>query len=527
MLKEEAPLLQLEKLQMNLVSFFCSGKLVFRFALLSGIVISLASIVFMHDIYRDVANVYAYYAREISMGSWQDGWVGRVPMLHILLSGFLSKITFLEAYRATIVISSLFYVLTLFPLRRFLERYLTPAWSAWGCVLFIFAPKLIRFSVSGLLDPIRYFFLIAALLYYFRSSDRECKWYEGVLLGLTLAGLAVSRGEELVTALMLLAGFPLFYLLKQRKNLKNVDLKRPLAGFLFATFFFIAGLLPFCYGNWKSYGVFLPDLRLKECIKLQPGEVEEMAKRSAPEKLSSGKENILPRKSRIKNILETFRSTLRGGYELYLFFTLLGAVLLLARRQWSWEFTAFIGLYLVHFIIYERIVNAYRYSLYLIPLFMPFTLIGLRFAGEKGREFLMKKRPELLQYLPLLLGLGLAFLLFGQTLNGLKCVTDRKDAPYRKAAAFIKEYAKKHFPGRRCRIATFGRSVVTLYWTGAVAVWGYKDYELYGKEYHRKDFDLLLISRKGQDRIPEGCGKLQEIPTQEEYPVRIFRKGNK
>ena len=114
------------------------------------LIISLLSIFLIHDMYRDVAGVYAYYTREIGTGNWSAGWVGRVPMLHILLSGILA-LTGFEAYTATIMISSAFYILTLFPLRRLLERYLSPQQAAWGCLLFIFAPKVIRFSISGVL----------------------------------------------------------------------------------------------------------------------------------------------------------------------------------------------------------------------------------------------------------------------------------------------------------------------------------------------------------------------------------------
>ena len=105
--------------------WFRDEKLIFRLSVGIGLLISLFSIVFIYDMYRDSAFVYAYAAREIGAGNFQEGWETRVPMLNILLSGALNFCG-LEAFRATVVVSCLFYVLTLFPLRRFLEQFLTP-----------------------------------------------------------------------------------------------------------------------------------------------------------------------------------------------------------------------------------------------------------------------------------------------------------------------------------------------------------------------------------------------------------------
>ncbi len=506
-------------------SFANNSKKVFSFALFSGIILSLLSVIFIHDMYRDVAAVYAYYAREISWGNYQAGWVGRVPMLHIMLSGVLAKVSGLEAFRACVAVSSLFFVLTIFPLRKFLERFTTPVSSAWGCVLFIFAPKVIRFSVAGLLDSGRYFFLMLGLLYFFRSTDKQIKLRYPVILGVTLALLAVSRGEELLISLAMLAGFPVFLLLKQWKKFPKSNYKKYLAAWLLMIVFFIAGLLPFCYGNWKYYNWFVPDLRLKEFVNYNG--INKVSEESRSQDLLHKANDLgfAPQEKYdpVKNILNTLKDTSRGAYEIYLLFSVIGAVTLLRKKKWNWELTMICGIFLIHFVIYDRIVSAYRYSIYLVPMFMPFTVTGLKSAGEKISQRLKKLSPEKVALIQSLFAVAVVILFVYQATNGMKCVTDRKDKKFHRAAEFIKNYAAENFPGRRCRIAAVS-CAETIYHTGAEAWWGYKKTELSPAQHKRENFDLFLLDKKQNPELLELIGNLQEIPTPENFPVRIFKK---
>lgn len=498
--------------------FAGNDKKVFRFALIAGILLSLASVFFMHDIYRDVANVYAYHAREIGSGNFQAGWVGRVPMLNILLSGLLAQISGLEAYRACIVISSLFYILTLFPLRRLLERYVSTVWSAWGCVLFVFAPKVIRFSVSGLLESGRYFFLTMAVLYYFRLSDGKFRWRDVVILGVSLAGLSVSRGEAMPIALLMLAGFPVFLLLKQWKKLSKGALPKYLAGWILAGVIFLIGLFPFCYGNWKFRQAFVPDLRL---IQIASSKTDAALFATCPVV-----QPVAEKPEKSNKFIVCAGNTLRGAYEPYFFLAVLGMGLLLHRKKWNWDFTLLLGLFAVHFIIYYKTVAAYRYSIYLIPLFMPFTLTGIEAVASGIRSRLSGWSAAKLTQINILAGVGIVAILVFQAINGMACVTDRKDRKIRKAAEFIRAYAAEQFPGRRCSIAA-ARSVEIIYWSGAVSRWGYWQYELPAEQQFSKDFDLYLQDKSVPGEPPAYCGELQEIPAPADLPVRIFRKKQK
>ncbi len=494
----------------RILDYCCNARNVFLFACTAGIIVSLISLFCTHDIYRDVAHVYAYYAGEAANGGLQAGWVGRVPMLHILLSAGVVKLG-MEAYAAAILVSSLFYVLTLFPLRSLLERYLTPVQAAWGCVLYICAPKVIRFSTTGLLDPERTFFLVAALLFFFRLADTK-KVRNALLLGGSLALMAVSRGESIVPAVLALAGFPVFAAWKDfsvfRTNVKKICLVSSLAGLVF-----LAVLSPFCYGNLVYEGAFVPDMRIYELI-LRP-----RAAVPAPEAAIPG---IHPEIPLWEHVYEILNNTLRGAYELYFAFALIGMFLLIRRKKWNLEHTLLIGLYFLHTAIYLKVSGAYRYSIYLVPVFMPFTVTGMVFAKDRIAGLLKENWKPAAAYLTCA---GLAVLFFIQIQNGLDYSFRKKDAPSRQAAEWIRQYAAEHYPDRRVRIAsTGGFTAKIVFWSGGESVCNYRDNISLPKDLSLLDFDLLILPVAADVSVFEPGTELEVIPAPEDLPVRIFRQ---
>lgn len=473
--------------------WFRDEKLIFSLSVVIGLSLSLFSIFFIHDIYRDSANVYAYAAREIANGNFAEGWQGRVPMLNILLSAAVSFCG-LEAFRATVAVSCLFYLLTLFPLRRFLEYFLTPLQSAWGCLLFITAPKLIRYSVSGLIDSSRYFFLIAALLLLFRLREKT-GYRDALLFGLSLAGLSVSRGEELVFAVGILLALPLLTLLKKPRPPRG-ELKPRLAALLLAGVVFLIGIAPFCAVNAHYSGVFITDVRIAQAFfpaPANPSPLQKISKHRHP-------------KTTQERMSEVVSGTLRGGYEPFCIFALIGLLLLLKRREWRWEHTLFAGLYLVHSAIYFKAGSAYRYSIYLIPLFMPVTMTGISFCLETAGRL---KLPEHLKHQAAWAAAAALLVLFGaQIPNGLACVTDRNDVWIRELAGIIRQWGESHVPGRRLRLAATGLPEA-VYWSEAFPVFGYKRGISSLKE--ARDFDLLLINETLLDEIA-GRTDLEPVP---------------
>ena len=470
----------------KLEKILSNEKLIFYVSVTAGIVFSLLSVIFIYDIYRDVANVYAYNAREIANGNFAEGWESRVPMLNILLAGGISFCG-VDPYRATVVVSSLFFVLTLFPLRRYLELFLTPLQSAWGCLLFITAPKIIRFSVSGMIDSSRYFFLITSLLLLFQLREKP-RIGKAVLFGLSLAGLSVSRGEELVFAVAILIGLPVLTFLKS-PDLFRSEFKKRTAVLGISAFFFLAAVSPFCTVNACRGGAFITDVRIAEAMGFK-------SDRRSPEKTLS--ETNQPAYKDGRQFKHSFSSVLRGGYELYWVFSIFGMFLLLRKRNWKWEHTVLTGVFLAHTAIYYLIGSAYRYSLYLIPMFMPFTMTGLGFFCVLPQKMNWSERVRLTAVAAVFV---LMCLIFGiQIRNGMEIVFARKDKWIRQVADTMIQWGRKNVPDRRLRVASFGL-VEAVYWSGAYSVFNYKDGVQDMK--HFRDFDLLLIPESHLAEISE------------------------
>lgn len=500
--------MNLDEIFSKLRQIFKDPAKVFMLAFMLGIVFSIVVLLFCTNMYRDVSHVYAYFAQEMGNGNWSDGWVGRVPMLNILLSGVLARMGF-DAFKATLFVSCLFYVLTLYPLRALLLRYLTPLQSAYGCLLYIMAPKIIRFSTSGLLESGRTFFLIAALLCYFLAAERK-RVRDGILLGLSLAGLSVARGEGIGIAIALLLGFPVFSMLKDGKQWKS-ELFRTVRMTLLTVFVFLAGISPFCAVNYVKYGSFVTDLRLAESVHLRPhGPPAEIAIPRVQEKLTIG-----------EHFSEVFGDMLRGSYEVYLLFGLLGIFLTFKGRKWGWDHTCIAGIILLHSAIYVCIGSSYRYHLYIIPLCMMFTVTGLSCLID----FLAAKISSLPQGRRNLLRAGAVllcvFLLIGQMVNGLRNAVNDSHEEEIVMAEWLKDYQQKNKPGERLRVATRDFTAA-IYYSGARSVWNYKLSEDAELRSAVNTFDLLIASPERKN-ILEYYPDLEPVPVPEGVEMLVYR----
>ncbi len=463
----------MEKLLQRSVVFFNSPKYVFLFSLGIGILFSLIALIFPQEIYADVANVYAYYAREIGWGNFAEGWVGRVPMLNILLAGGLAFCG-MEAFQACILVSSAFFLLTLPLLRRYLEYFLTPLQAAWGCFLFVTAPKMIRYSISGMLESCRYFFLTVTLLYFFRLAEK-LRLRDAVIFGLALGALSVSRGEAIFLVPLLLGLFPFYvWFLSGEKFWKNTG--RKITMLAAAVVIAIIVMLPFCFINLKYNGCFATDVRLVEFV---PG----MAKSTVPAVSAAPVKSVPFMKNSVHALSEFFR----GGYEPYVALAFLGMILLLKRKQWNWQYSLLTVICFLHIVIYFKINSSYRYHLYVIPLFMPFIITGAAYCIAFYRQWKFRK-----MWMDMFLGILLFSIVIFQGINGLERFLHRENWK-ENAVAFLKEYNQKKFPGKRMRLADAG-CVDLVYHSGAFRVCNYKRLNMDLQTID--DFDLLIVSRR-------------------------------
>ena len=521
---------RITKLFQQIEQNYLTPRNILFFSTACGILFTLLHMLFLNETYRDVGNCYATFSRIFAEGGYREGLNPGLPILQILMAGSLSALTGLEAFRSLILINGIFYVGMIAPLYWFLKRFVPRKLAAWGVFAYIFAPKIIRFSLSGLPEPARNFFLLLSVLLVFSIFNKP-KFYKTVLLGLALAGFTLSRSEGILISVMMLGMMFLFQLFPREKQQWTKALRTALLCSCSAFVFFLLFLTPRMYLNFQTTGYPTPDSRLDRYIQkyLTPSRplwnLEEKGKRFT--ELSSEQ----PKKpfSIVEQTTLQFKQFSRGAYELYLVFLALGlisawfAVWIRKHLLPEWEPAArpeehgreylyLLLLVIMHMAVYFPLRTSYRYFTFAIPIFMPLTLGGLKFAWELGGRF--KLQP--------LLAVAILAVTAAQIINGFASLTDQK-TQYRIAGEWIQKNLGKK--GIKLKILNYHGYVV--YWINGKIVNPYSGGPVTKPEY-ASDFDIAIAE---PDNLPvlnvlRSRTDVVELDHPHKNTVTIFRKRN-
>lgn len=498
------------------------------FSAVSGAVLTLFYMIFLNDIYRDVGNCYATFSRIFAEGGIRESLNPALPVMQILLAGSISALTSLEPLRALILANGIFYVGLIVPLYFFLKRFVSPKLAAWGVFAYIFAPKIIRFSLGGLPEPARNFFLVLSVFFVFSIFDKP-KFYKTVLLGLALAGFTLSRSEGILVSLMMIGAMFLFQICMSWKKNRFKALQTAFFCAFFSFLFFLLFLAPRIYMNFQVTGYPTPDSRLDRYIHqyITPSRplwsLEEKGKRYT--EVSSQR----PRKTYTfsKQTKLQFKQLSRGAYELYLVFLALGLLSAFSvpqiRRhllsgwqpaaspiEFKNEYLYILLLVLMHAVVYFPLQTSYRYYTFAIPLFMPLTLGGLKFVWELGGKF--KLQP--------LLAIAVAAVTAVQIVNGLHSLTDQKKE-YRLAGEWIQRHLGK--PGEKLKVLNYHGYVI--YWINGTVANPYYGGPVTKPEY-ASDFDIAIVEPDNELIVNVLKSRKDVVEVDQPYSgyVTVFRK---
>lgn len=344
----------------------------------SAVLFMLCYLLFCNDIYRDVAACYTYYAGEWSRGNWLSAPISALPPLTIFAAGLLAR-TGLEIYSAVILLSALFYILMIFPLYGLLLRFFPARIAAWGTVLYVLTPKIIRHSGMGLLESGRDFFLVLALYLLFRFLDDRRRRLLPLLCGASLGFLSLTRGEGGVVGLLLLILLPVLVWRAEHYRPRAL-LARALPFFLLAALGMGAVLSPRLIEMYRVTGYPVTDSRMISVLQklpFVPQLFEDKRKALFPRPENPAPLPKLEHEATLKRLVSSFRGLSRGAYELYFLFALAGLILVIHRRQWRMEYTVFALIFVCWLAVFYGIVSAYRYYSFAVPLLMVFTLTAL------------------------------------------------------------------------------------------------------------------------------------------------------
>ena len=338
--------------------------------------------VFNVNIYRDVANCYAWYAREYGRGNWCSSAISGLPPLLIFLGGWLCRFG-MEAFHAVILVSAVFYILTVFPLFGLLRMLVPERTVAWGCLLFVLTPKIIRFAGSGILESGRDFFLVSAVFFLFCAWRKNFPLWKYFAFGASLGGLTLARGEGILMAGLLCLCFlirPWKEYFPLRSGWKNIFFP-----FVVIVATMLAMISPRLVETYRLTGYPVHDARCVGMLRKVPGvnkifHAKEVHYEKRAVELPGNKSDADatgPKYTVHGNILALLPGMSRGGYEIYLVFSAIGMLSLILRRRWSKELTFLMFFSLVAAFSFVFVVVAYRYFIFLVPLWMVFTLTGI------------------------------------------------------------------------------------------------------------------------------------------------------
>ena len=169
-------------------------------ALAGGVICSLCHILFSVDLYRDSASVYAFMARALADGNISEAFHTNIPHLNVCCS-YIFTLLGMSPEKAVTLISCLFFLATIPYLFFLLREFLPDDLAGLGVILFAFAPKILRFFCSALIDSGKVFFMVAALYYGYKLIKSRFNSYGaasgfGIALGLT----ALVRSEGIANA---------------------------------------------------------------------------------------------------------------------------------------------------------------------------------------------------------------------------------------------------------------------------------------------------------------------------------------
>jgi len=378
--------------------------------------ISILHIFFCFDVYDDIAAWYAPMTRAFAEGDWNNAFVPTVPILSTSMAGLLSYLG-LGPFRALVVISCLFYVASI-PILYYILKYFLKRedYAAWGCVLYVVAPKIIRFSCTGLLNPAKNFFILAAIALILASIKR-LKWINTLLLGIVLAGLALARAETIIFLPFLVLWYAYFIFID-----KKVELKKRLSLIfihcLAITIIFFICVSPRLYQTYKLIGIPVLDQRQAHIITSTSFAQPDCTR--TPFVIAKSK-TIIPA-TKIKQgwakIWQGVECFTRGAYTPYLILALLGIYLWWKKKKDRAEAFMLFSIVLINSAVLITIVNSVRYYTITLIMLLPFTFIGIKFIWDLVLSYKKFLKPVLV--------IALSVVAILQIMNGVKKVIKRK-----------------------------------------------------------------------------------------------------
>ena len=483
-------------------------------ALAGGVICSFCHLIFSVDLYRDSANVYAFMARALAEGNYADAFHANIPHLNVCCSYPFSLLGMAPG-KALSLVSCLFYLGAIFYLFFLMREFLPEKLAGFGALLFAFAPKVIRFFCTPLIDSGKCFFLTAALYYGYKLiKSRFSSPGNAAGFGAALGLLSLARSEAIANAGIIGICVGIFCIIEVVRSKKFMPLVLMISAGAITMIFLASRIV--------LMGIFCGKWCYDERISAGLAKIFPQISVSAPATAA----NSVPVKVFNSSWSHLAEQNARGSYEVYLLFTVIGVIILLLALYWKnapalfpdkkvpdfikWNNYYWVFLIVVasNMLIFKAAkILAFRYFLLNIPVLMVFTLIGLYWVWQQITRRVPHKAVILV----------VALVLLFQAANGLARCFDRKHRIDYHTGLYLKQNLP---PGKAVPV---GKAAGVWYYSGLERALPVEAPPVDLATFN--DFKYVICpSKDRQINIFENRQDLEEIKIPVKSTVRVFEK---
>lgn len=495
---------------------------------------SLLAVFFASEIYDDIANWYAPMTRAFINGDLHNALNANVPTLNVTIAGIIGKILPIAPFTALVLVGCLFYIATI-PLVYYICNYIlkNKNKAAIGALLYAIAPQIIRYSVNGLLNSGKNFFLTlcVALLFWIYQKNTL---YKNILLGIAFSLLAMSRAECAV----FLPFFGLAYLIilvkrylekepedTEKESKKNTLLMLFLSIALVVVSFFSVSY-PKLHSVYKQTNIPSFDFRQSEAI----GKIIKVKTVRPPDFFVNdsgladrnvGKQKI----AKSNSFNGVFKAVASGSYQLYLIFAIIGLAFLIKCKRFSQRYFWLVVLSFINFFIIIMAANSSRYYSINTILLMPLTVSGLYyvagFLGSIKKLNLLWNNKKNIRYI---IFIGLFAIGSGQVFNGMKKTFSTRDKDQCLAGKWLaSEYARKPHSKKYKLLST---SSQVAFYSGIDRFYSlpYSTEEILTANMNKlKDYGFIAVRNRKNDKLLTFLKKQAWLKVEFDSKVTLFR----
>lgn len=520
--------------------------------LLSGIVllsciVSAIYAIFCNEPYNDVASRYLIMVRAFTEHNWGIAFSINQPVIVPALGGLICAVTSLNSFSSLMISSSLFYILAIFPLYYFLKYFFKGNinLTLLGCLLYVTAPKIIRWGCVGYLDPGKNFFIILSFALLLSFFERK-RIYKAAFLGISLAGLTLVRAEGIgfVGIIFILA---LIFYFREENPVSLKTFLPIIKSFIFCIIFFFIFISPRLIQVYNATGVPFTDARLASFFNIQPATSVQPVQLNQPNpnketnqtkatcpiietKTITNINNLADSESPIghlsikdkisigyiRNFLTVFS---QGAFEFYLILGAVGLFSIIIRRNFRFEMVAPLFVVVCGSLFLCVLALTARYFSWEVLLLMPFTVIGFTFVYEQIKRVKLQK----------IAIIAFIVILILQINNGLDQAYSRSDAVYRLTGEWIQSHKKEFTSNPKLKIVADmpqffywadaeGLNLGSIYFSRNIVV-------PTENELKTNDVPLIVVRKKNIDAVKalSVCPYLTEINQPYEKESAVYK----